>query len=316
MKHDSPEFDDFLTKFQNLHESIQAENPYATFFTGDFNGHSQFWWADGDTTPEGREIEDMLSSLNLSQMISEPTNFTPGKKPSCIDLIITDQPNLLLDCGTRASLDQKCHHQIVHGKINFKIPPPPPIERKMWHYDKANTDAIRRSMTNFPWATQLQLNNDVNWQVKIFHETLMNIMSNFIPNLVKKCVPRDPPWINKPLKTLLKKKNRLYKNYKRHGYKEDDRERLENFRTECNEAIEEAKLLYLNNLGKRLNDPDTTPKNYWKIIHRVMNKSRAPKIPPLLHMGNFVLNCKEKAKLFKRPFCKAVHFTNKRLCLT
>ena len=122
-------------------------------------------------------------------MISEPTNFTPGKKPSCIDLIITDQPNLLHDYGTRASLDPKCHHQIIHGKINFKIPPPPPIERKMWHYDKANTDAIRRSMTNFPWAEQLRLNNDVNWQVRIFHETFLNIMSNFIPNLVKKCIP-------------------------------------------------------------------------------------------------------------------------------
>ena len=62
--------------------------------------------------------------------------------------------------------------------------------------------------------------------------------------------------------------------------------------------------MYLNNLGKRLNDPDTTPKNYWKIIHRVMNKSRAPKIPPLLHMGNFVLNCKDKAKLFNDHFAK------------
>ena len=35
-----------------------------------------------------------------------------------------------------------------------------------------------------------------------------------------------------------------------------------------------------------------------------MNKSRAPKIPPLLHMGNFVLNCTEKAKLFNDHFAK------------
>ena len=31
-----------------------AENPDATFFTGDFNGHSQFWWPGGDTNNEGR----------------------------------------------------------------------------------------------------------------------------------------------------------------------------------------------------------------------------------------------------------------------
>ena len=35
----------------------------------------------GDTTAEGREIENLLSSLSLSQLISEPTNFEPNKKP-------------------------------------------------------------------------------------------------------------------------------------------------------------------------------------------------------------------------------------------
>ena len=53
-----------------------------------------------------------------------------------------------------------------------------------------------------------------------------------------------------------------------------------------------------------MNSSDTTPKNYWKIIHRVMNKSRAPKIPPILHNGNFVLKCAEKAKLFNDHFAK------------
>ena len=48
-----------------------------------------------ETTPEGREIENLLTSLGLSQIISETTNFEPNKSPSCIDLIITDQPNLV-----------------------------------------------------------------------------------------------------------------------------------------------------------------------------------------------------------------------------
>ena len=80
-------------------------------------------------------------------------------------------------------------------------------------------------------------------------------------------IPRDPPWFTKSLKTLLKKKNRLYNNYKKHGYKEEDKLRLENFRKECQQAVESAKLSYLTNLGKKLDDPDTTQKNYWKIIH-------------------------------------------------
>ena len=90
-----------------MHTKIQAEKTSASFFTGDFNGHSQFWWPDGENTPEGKEIEEVFSLLNLQQIISEPTNFTPGKKPSCIHLIATDQPNLILDSGTRSSLDSK-----------------------------------------------------------------------------------------------------------------------------------------------------------------------------------------------------------------
>ena len=42
-------------------------------------------------------------------------------------------------------------------------------------------------------------------------------MSQFIPNEIKKFVPRDPPWITKSLKCMLNRKNRLFKNYKRHG---------------------------------------------------------------------------------------------------
>ena len=308
-KHGSPEFDVFLTNFRNLYSKIEAENPYATFFTGDFNGHSQFWWPDGDTNAEGRVIEDLLTSLNLTQIISEPTNFQPGKRPSCIDLIVTDQPNFVLESGTRPSLDPTCHHQIIHCKVNFRIPPPPPVDRKIWHYDKANTAAIRRSMLNFPWNQQLNLNSDVNCQVKIFTETLLNIMSNFIPNEIKRMVPRDPPWITKSLKTMLKRKNRLYKNYKRHGYRDEDKARLEAFREECKKAVENSKLSYVSNLGNKVNDPSTSQKCYWKIVNRVMNKCRAPKIPPLLVRNTFILDCAKKAKLFNDFFsrqCKLI----------
>ena len=117
-----------------------------------------------------------------------------------------EKDNLILDSGTRPSLDPNCHHQIVYGKSNLKVPPPPPTERKIWHYNKANTDAIKNSMKHFPWAQHFRLNSDPNWQVKSFTEIFLNIMSNFIPNEVKKSVPRDPPWIDKNLKQMLKKK--------------------------------------------------------------------------------------------------------------
>ena len=306
IKHNSPQFTEFLAKFRNLHTSICAEKPYAMFFTGDFNGHSQIWWPDGDTNAEGREIEELFNELNLTQLISEPTNFTPNCRPSCIDLIVTDQPNLILNSGTRPSLDPVCHHQIVHCKVNFRIPPPPACERRIWHYNRANTEAIRRSLNSFPWVQHFNINNDVNWQVKSFTEIILNIMSNFVPNELKVMTPRDPPWIDKDLKSKLNRKNRLYKQYVKRGHKEEDKIQLENLRTDCKASIEKAKQDYLCNLGRKLNDPSTNQKSYWKIITRVMNKCRAPKIPPLLVNNKFIMDCKEKATLFNDFFRQTI----------
>ena len=70
-------------------------------------------------------------------------------------------------------------------------------------------------------------------------------MSNFIPNETTRFVPRDPPWITKSLKAMLNRKNRLFKNYKKHRYKEEDKVRLDAFRLECPNAVETAKLSYL-----------------------------------------------------------------------
>ena len=157
-------------------------------------------------------------------------------------------------------------------------------------------------MASFPWRQHLNVNTDPNWQVKTFTDTFLNILTSFVPNEIKRFVPRNPPWITKPLKTMRNRKNRLFKNYKRHGYKAEDKVRIDGFRIECQQAVETAKLSYLTNLGNKVNSPGTSQKSYWKIINRVMNKCRAPKIPPLLVNNLFILNCREKAPFFNDYF--------------
>ena len=46
---------------------------------------------------------------------------------------------------------------------------------------------------------------------------------------------------NKTLKTMLNRKNRFFQNYKRHGYKLEDKVRLDNFRKVRQETVENAK---------------------------------------------------------------------------
>ena len=83
---------------------------------------------------------------------------------------MTDQPNRVLDSRTRAALDSFCHHQITYCTVNFNIPPPPPFERRIWHYHRADTTLLKRSMCSFPWVQHLNTNQDPNWEVKTFTE--------------------------------------------------------------------------------------------------------------------------------------------------
>ena len=101
---------------------------------------------------------------------------------------------------------------------------------------------------------------------------------------------------------MLNKQNRMYQNYKKHGYKIEDKIRLDSFRNECYEAISLAKKRYLSTMGNDLADPLISKRTYWKIINRVMNKCKAPRIPPILSENEFIINCREKATLFANYF--------------
>ena len=101
---------------------------------------------------------------------------------------------------------------------------------------------------------------------------------------------------------MLNRKNRLYKNYKKHHYKEEDKIRFVAFLIGCQKAVEAAKLSYLTHMGNKVNDSGASERSYRKIINRLMNKYRAPKMPPLLINNQFILDCREKAKHFNDFF--------------
>ena len=106
---------------------IKQLKPSFTIILGDFNARSSDWWPDDITSPEGTHINSLISMYGFDQLISDPTHILPASS-SCIDLIFTDQPNLVVDSGVHPSLHTNCHHQITYCNINLMIVYPPPYE--------------------------------------------------------------------------------------------------------------------------------------------------------------------------------------------
>ena len=142
------ELETFLKNFELTLDKIHENSPFMTIVQGDFNAKSNSWCKSDTTSLEGSKIDTIANSYGLNQLIQETTHIF-NSSSSCIDLIFTSQPNLVIESGTHSSLHSNCHHQIVFAKFNLSIFYPPPYERFVWYYERANTKLIRRAIDQF-----------------------------------------------------------------------------------------------------------------------------------------------------------------------
>ena len=159
-----------MSDFDELLSKTSSSNSLFTRILGYFNARSSSCWKKDKTTTEGTHLETLTLLHNFDQLISKPTHIL-SKFSSCIDLIFTNQPNSIVSCGTHSTLNSKCHHQIVHCKVNLNIEYPPPYEQLVWNYIKANTESIKKSSES---VTVIK-------QVSIFNENIINIFPTLFP---------------------------------------------------------------------------------------------------------------------------------------
>ena len=143
------------------------------------------------------------------QLISQPTHLLL-QSPPCIDLIFTDQLNLIV----HPSLHSNCHHQITHCKLNLNIKYPPPYERLVRDYNKVNVESIP------------------------------NLLA---PNKLVTFDDRDLSWMNDFVKSEIKWKNQLYNTYAKNGCKFNDHLHLQEATNLVAEVITKRKQDDYNN---------------------------------------------------------------------
>ena len=67
----------------------------------------------------------------MKQVITEPTNILENSS-SCIDLIFSNKPNLIMDSVVYPTLHLKRHYPIIYSKLNLKSEYPPRYMLKIW----------------------------------------------------------------------------------------------------------------------------------------------------------------------------------------
>ena len=216
----------------------------------------------------------------MQQLISQPTHLLPTSS-TCIDLIFTDQPNLVVNSGAHPSLQKNCHHQISFCKLNLKIEYPPPYERLVRDYKKTYTNSIRTALKKVNWEFLFQ-NKNVHEQVLILNKTLLNVFSNYVPNKIVTFNDKDSPSKTQYLKSQINWHNNVYQEYHRKwNHSANGFIFLENVISEVSDLIFNRKNVYYNQLAQKLNDPKTSSKTYWSILKTFYDGKKVPLIPSL-----------------------------------
>ena len=138
----------FCTNLDTIMDHINNELPICSVITGDLNARCSKWCNKDITNLVGREIDTLTSSAGNKQIINKPTHIL-NNSSSCIDLIFCNKLNLLSNYDVDLSFFEKCHHNIIFGKINILILLRPSHVREVWDYSSANTENIQKAVWDF-----------------------------------------------------------------------------------------------------------------------------------------------------------------------
>ena len=127
-------------------------------------------------------------------------------------------------------------------------------------------ELIKRSLESFDWKNAFT-NCNLNEQVSVLTKTLLNIMSNFIPNETILVDDRDPPWITRKLKSIIQEKNLFYKKYLKPN-KQETFQAFSQIQERVRLANEDSKKKYYEKLSNKLSCDKLNGKCYWTILKR------------------------------------------------
>ena len=206
-----------------------------------------------------------------------------------------------MEYGVHPSLDKHCEHQIVFGELNISLPSPPPYKKTVWDYSKANIPTIRNCLKETNWLSVFQDLN-VDQMVEVFANKLFRILKANIPSRVLSINDKDPPWITRQVKAVVKRKRRVFRKFMNSGRKQEDWENFKITRNRTSRIVAKAKEQYYINLVKKLSDPTTGIKTFWYTMNRLINKKKITNVPPLLEYGLFVTSIEAKANIINEYF--------------
>ncbi|XP_052792152.1 uncharacterized protein LOC128226308 [Mya arenaria] len=229
---------------------------------GDFNYPYIDWdnhtTSDNDNSDSDQFIE-CLRDCFFHQHVKEPTIYRGNQRPSLLDLIFTNEENVIKDLHYRAPLgnsdhctltfEYTCKTEIVNSKT------------KKYRYDKRDYSGMRESLSSIDWNKEMECKSTQEaWNV--FSDLLDSAMEDHIPThtIGNKPKKKRQSYMDKQGMRLLKTKQRVWQIYKE---TEDDQD-YQRYCTARNKLRSYTRCARQNFEESLASEIKTNPKAFWK----------------------------------------------------
>ncbi|MCG8033229.1 MAG: hypothetical protein JAZ03_13755 [Candidatus Thiodiazotropha taylori] len=251
-------------------------------------------------TQSERKISDLCQQYNLNQLINEPTNYTEYSS-TIIDLIMVSNMHSvnLSGVGEPFLMQDIRYHCPTFCIFNFKKHNLQSFTRKIWLYDRGNYAELRQQVSDFEWDTIR--NDNINTYAESFTDNLLSLAEQCIPYKTVTIRPRDLPWINSHIRKSMRKRNRLFRKYKR-DHSINTYSRFKQARNIVISLLRKSKQNYIASLANKLKTNNLSVQDYWKTLKSFIKPSQNSSIPPLVKDNVYISEDSEKANLLNSYF--------------
>ena len=277
---------------RSLQQLFGTPCPKSTLLVGDFNCPDINWSNQHvrDDAPDKAVQQALidLTSANLTQIHESPT-----RENNMLDLVFTTNPTLV---KSSISVPGLSDHEAIVTDIDIKPVYSRQQRRKIYKYSQANWDQLKQDCVKTSSDTIDKANSgatiDETWET--FKEGILHSMDNNIPSRLSSLRP-TLPWVNRSIKKMLRRKQRLYRQAKKNNTWQNYR----HYQREVKRSIRKAEYNYVNNmLEEGFKNNDSKP--FWRYIKS--RKQDSIGVSPLKDHGTLTSDSLQKANILLRQF--------------
>ena len=218
---------------------------------------------------ETRKLKGILQSINMTQVVNEPTRVT-RESQTLIYIVCTSQPqNITSVKVVNSTLSDHVMTAFVRKLNSMKFKPQ---TIKFRNYSKYCAARLNDELSSVSWDNVGEC-QDVSDPWLNFRTSFSRVVDNHAPQIEKKVRGRNTPWLSNTIEKVITERDHFCRKACRTNT-ELYCSRYKRLRSQVTAMIRKAKSSYNRRIIEENSDD---PKNFWKAVKKVLpNKSITP----------------------------------------